>query len=175
MKKITLKEFWDSKKLLAIHCSTLSQAKKFMVETNKLKKFCIVKKEFEKRDKYTRNNKWQWIDYKEKTSYTNDELYGSIDFVKKEGYKVLEFDNIIFEDSDEPSHTDHQYIDFLVAPYALCDTLLALHNSNVKDFAVTKEDNDLHIRIDVEYLEKIVYKLTKVTAETPNIKNKKGD
>lgn len=69
-------------------------------------------------------------------------------------------------------------------PYALCDNLLALYNSNVKEFAVTKEDNDLHIRIDVEYLEKIVYKLTKLTkvtadseclTKTPNIKNKKGD
>lgn len=80
--------------------------------------------------------------------------------------------NNINSDKQLSSHKDHQYIDFLVVPYALCDTLLALYNSNVKEFAVTKEDNDLHIRIDVEYLEKIVYKLTKVTANNEWCKNK---
>lgn len=39
------------------------------------------------------------------------------------------------------------YIDFTVAPYALVDVLLALDNNGIKDFAITKEDNDLHIRI----------------------------
>ena len=39
------------------------------------------------------------------------------------------------------------YIDFTVAPYALVDVLLALNNNGIKDFAITKEDNDLHIRI----------------------------
>lgn len=39
------------------------------------------------------------------------------------------------------------YVDFAFAPYALADILYALDNSGVKDFAITKEDNDLHIRI----------------------------
>lgn len=50
-----------------------------------------------------------------------------------------------------------EYIDFTVVPYALADVLLALNNCGIKDFAVTKEDNDLHIRIDKEKVEKAVY------------------
>lgn len=51
------------------------------------------------------------------------------------------------------------YIDFLVTPYALVDVLIALHNEGIRDINVTKEDNDLHIRLDVDYVKEVVYKL----------------
>lgn len=66
-----------------------------------------------------------------------------------------------YQEEDKEYHKDNEYIDFMVTSYALCDILVALHNSNVKEFAVTKEDNDLHIRIDAEYLKSIVYKIKK--------------
>ena len=39
-----------------------------------------------------------------------------------------------------------EYIDFMVAPYALPKTCETLYMNGVKDFCVTQEDGDLHIR-----------------------------
>jgi hypothetical protein len=38
--------------------------------------------------------------------------------------------------------------------------LLALDTSNIKKFAIIKEENDLHVRIPVNHLRKIVYHTT---------------
>lgn len=46
------------------------------------------------------------------------------------------------------------YIDFTVAPYALVDVLLALDNNGIKNFSITKEDGDLHIRISKSHFAK---------------------
>ena len=50
-----------------------------------------------------------------------------------------------------------EMVTFCVTPYALADTLLALHNNNVKEIYLTKCDNDLYIRIPKERLERAVY------------------
>lgn len=167
MKKMTLKEFWNSDKELYVRFETEEQAQKFFRESDRLGKTWASKNSDRLLNTYSYKNE----------CICNDGGNMSLEVLKtyypqifKEN--IIEFDDIIFEDIDEPSHKDHQYIDFLVVPYALGDTLLALYNSNVKEFAVTKEDNDLHIRIDVEYLEKIVYKLTKVTADNECCNNK---
>ena len=52
---------------------------------------------------------------------------------------------------------ENKYIDFTVAPYALTSVLLALSNNGVHTLAVTKEDNQLLIRIDNEVLHEAVY------------------
>ena len=54
---------------------------------------------------------------------------------------------------------DKEYIDFPVSPYALPDVLLALDNEGITQYWVTKEDNDLHIRIEKDYLIEKVYKI----------------
>lgn len=54
---------------------------------------------------------------------------------------------------------DKEYIDFPVSPYALADVLLALDNEGIKEYWVTKEDNDLHIRIEKDCLREKVYKV----------------
>jgi len=41
---------------------------------------------------------------------------------------------------------DKEYIDFQVAPYALPKVCEALYRNGVKDFCVTQDDGDLHIR-----------------------------
>ena len=55
-----------------------------------------------------------------------------------------------------------EYIDFGIAPYALPMILLALYNSKVYNFFITQEDNDLHIRIDKDYLFKVVYNIKEI-------------
>ena len=49
------------------------------------------------------------------------------------------------------------YIDFKVASYCLPKLFLALDSSGIKEFAITQEDNDLHIRISKNLLVKLVY------------------
>lgn len=52
---------------------------------------------------------------------------------------------------------DKRYIDFETNNYSLGLLLLALEQSDIRSFAVVREDNDLHIRIEVDYLKNIVY------------------
>lgn len=49
------------------------------------------------------------------------------------------------------------YIDFMVSDYSLPRVLYALDNNGVKDYAVTLEDDDLHIRIPKSHLQKVIY------------------
>lgn len=57
------------------------------------------------------------------------------------------------------------YIDFMVSDYSLPRVLYALDNNGVKDYAVTLEDNDLHIRIPKSHLQKVIYPELKETGE----------
>ena len=52
---------------------------------------------------------------------------------------------------------EEEIVDFIVAPYALADVLLALHNSGVREIYVTMSDDDIVIRIPKDRLEKAVY------------------
>lgn len=50
------------------------------------------------------------------------------------------------------------YIDFVTNNYSLALLLLSLEQSDIRDFAIIREDDDLHIRIPKSHLEKIVYR-----------------
>ena len=52
---------------------------------------------------------------------------------------------------------DKTYIDFETNNHSLGLLLLTLEQNGIKSFAVVREDNDLHIRIEVDYLKKVVY------------------
>jgi hypothetical protein len=70
------------------------------------------------------------------------------------------------------------YIDFQVAPYALPSVILALSHNGVHTFAVTKEDNNLHIRIDDEVLMEAVYCIKNKSEPmdcVPTSNNNKGE
>ena len=54
---------------------------------------------------------------------------------------------------------EKEYIDMVIPDYALPRIIYALHNNGVEDFAITLEDLDLHIRVEKEYLSKVVWKL----------------
>ena len=48
-----------------------------------------------------------------------------------------------------------EYVDFEIAPYSIVKVLLMLYRAKIYQYSITQEDNNLHIRISVEYLEKI--------------------
>lgn len=90
MKKLTLKEFWNSNEKLAIHCKTKEQAKKFCKASRKLGyKWC------DKRSYVMHNN---WKTYKEETCYCNNFKYSDLSYLKSNANMwkctVLEFEDI---------------------------------------------------------------------------------
>lgn len=52
---------------------------------------------------------------------------------------------------------EKEYMHIEVAPYALPSTIYALWHNGVRSFAITQQDNDLYIGIEVDYLRKVVY------------------
>lgn len=58
-------------------------------------------------------------------------------------------------------------VNLKVSNYALVDVLYRLASEGLKDLTITKEDNDLIIRIDEEDLSKVVYPAK--TKETPKL------
>lgn len=57
-----------------------------------------------------------------------------------------------------------EYISIIVAPYAIADFIRALYRNGDHDIAVTKEDNDLTVRIP---LEKYCYEAKEQTVCNP--------
>lgn len=83
---MTLKEFWESKEKLVIHCRTLEQANKFSAEADKLGyKWCNDAS-------YLKDN--QWTRYKELTCYNNIGEYCDLTWYENDGYKILNFEDI---------------------------------------------------------------------------------
>lgn len=84
--KITLSEFWKSKKELAIHCKTEDEAKELLKAFDKAgKKWCSGKK-------YTDHTNWE--NYKNKTHYFNDGCFESTMYVKDNNVIVYEFNEV---------------------------------------------------------------------------------
>lgn len=74
---------------------------------------------------------------------------------KNDGNYVRIYPEPARETNNRETSARETYIDFAFAPYALADILYALDNSGIKDFAITKSDNDLHIRIPKSHLEHV--------------------
>ena len=84
--KITLKEFWESDKSLAIHCNTEEKAKKLLKAFDKSgKKWC-------EGDSYLDDTH-----YKQDICYDNICDYGYYDSYKKCNYTIYEFDEVDLE------------------------------------------------------------------------------
>ena len=64
-----------------------------------------------------------------------------------------------------------KYVDFTIVSYALADCIIALNNCGVKEFVITKEDNDLHIRIAQKHLEQVVYKIEYTSEKIKGVNN----
>lgn len=92
MEKITIKDFWNSKENLAIHCNTEEKADKLLEAFDKMgKKWCDG-------ESYIEDNCWS--EYKEHTCYDNDKDsgYSPVNFYNADNYTIYEFEDVIFED-----------------------------------------------------------------------------
>jgi len=88
--KITLKEFFDSEEMLAIHCHTEEKANKLLKEFDKLGEV------WRDGDKYIEINHYDT--YYNSTCYDNQGDFCSLDYYLNHNYKIYEFDDIIFEE-----------------------------------------------------------------------------
>ena len=85
-KKITLKEFWESKEKLVIHCDTEEKAKTLLSAFDKIgKEWCT-------NNKYTSKNYWKV--YEEDTCYSNSFGYANKDFYTRQGATIYEFEDV---------------------------------------------------------------------------------
>lgn len=90
MKKITLTQFFDTKKeTLVIHCDTEEKANKLLEAFDKLgETWCDD-------ESYLSCNEYN--DYKDKTCYSNDGGYGEYGSFENRLYKIYEFDEVDLE------------------------------------------------------------------------------
>lgn len=86
--KITLTKFWNSKKLMAIHCNTKEKAKKL------LKAFDKLGKKWHSGESYTKESYYN--DDSRSTCYNNNRKYGYYNDYK-ESYKIYEFEDVDLE------------------------------------------------------------------------------
>nr|DAE44678.1 MAG TPA: hypothetical protein [Caudoviricetes sp.] len=89
-KKITLEEFFSSKKELAIHCKTKKEANKLCKAFDKMGRIWRGNHK-----SYLEDNYWQ--NYKKDTCYTNNGMYGHKEACLNINYKVYEFNDVKFE------------------------------------------------------------------------------
>lgn len=96
MSKITLKEFWDSKEQLAIHCDTEEKANKLLIEFDKMGKKC-----WDSGRNYLEENNWEC--YEKNTCYDNMNLFCWLSRYKDDNFKIYEFEDVIFESESDKS------------------------------------------------------------------------
>lgn len=86
MKKITLKEFWNSEYKIVIHCKTEEKASEL------LKAFDKMGKSWGDGTSYLETNFWNT--YRENTCYDNMNKFAFIKWYKSHYYKVYEFEDV---------------------------------------------------------------------------------
>lgn len=88
---MTIKQFFESKSTLAIHCNTEAKAMKL------LKVFDKMGHRWAAGNSYIEDICWE--PYEEETCYSNDGGFGNIVAFREYGYTILEFDEIEFEEA----------------------------------------------------------------------------
>ena len=83
---MTVKEFFESKEKLAIHCDNEEKAKKLLKAFNK------AGYRWYDECRYTDKDEWDY--YKEETCYSNKGTFGDREHFEKYGVKILEFEEI---------------------------------------------------------------------------------
>ena len=89
-KKITLKEFLNSEKKLAINCDTLEKADIY------LEKADIYLAALDKKISSLLDT--AWFVYKEKTCFINKTSYANISYCRHNRIKIYKFEDVIFEE-----------------------------------------------------------------------------
>ena len=92
-KLITLIEFWNSEKELAIHCNTEEQAKKL------LKAFDKMGKKWNGGDSYLKETEYE--QFKNETVYFNDRTYFIRAYCEYFKVPMYEFEEVDLEDYEE--------------------------------------------------------------------------
>lgn len=90
MRKITLQQFFESKKVLAINCKTEEEANA-LLET-----FDKMGKKWYDGVSYLKINPW-WF-FEEEICYQNNGYCSDKEWCRKKHYKVFKFKNVIFEE-----------------------------------------------------------------------------
>ena len=90
---MTIKEFFERKDNLAIHCNTKEKADKLLEAFDKAG-YCWISG-----NKYGRYGDTFWYVCGENTCYSNRRDYCDISYFKDHGYRILEFEKIEFEDA----------------------------------------------------------------------------
>ena len=85
---ITLKQFFDSKEHIGIHCDTKEKAEKL------LKEFDNMGKRWNTDTSYLSHSKWEI--YRKETVYFNNGTIGDVNYCITQNYKLYEFENVIF-------------------------------------------------------------------------------
>lgn len=106
--KITLKEFWNSKEKLAIHCDTEEKANKL------LKAFDKLGKEWRSGNSYLELNCWN--SYQKDICYNNDNGYSSINWCKENNCIIYEFEDVI-EVHDILIEKERRYLSNIIRPF----------------------------------------------------------
>ena len=89
MKKITIKDFWNNDKKIAIHCNTEEKANELCKTLDKNGMSWLRGLGS---DRYIDFN--GWFRYQERTCYSNAGGYGSINFYIEEEAKIYEFEDV---------------------------------------------------------------------------------
>lgn len=87
MKKITLKEFWNSNKGMVIHCDTEEKANQLLKAFHKLGKKWLFSGA-----SYLRTNYWSIK--RKNTCYDNKYGYQSLNWYKKHIWTIYEFEDV---------------------------------------------------------------------------------
>lgn len=84
--KITLTEFWKSKKLIGIHCDTEEKAKEL------LKAFDKLGKTWHSKTSYLEDTNWDFYEYY--TCYMNNGMYSCTGWLKNKNHNMYEFEDV---------------------------------------------------------------------------------
>ncbi len=136
--KITLKQFFDSEKPLAIRCKTEDEALKLLTEFDRLGKTFF--------DDVPYTAKTFWREFKENTMYTNKgyiDEYSNLDISFY--YKIYEYEDVILYDN-QLERKDEKYMDNKNFEQLCVQAVVEYFNSHVekKDNKKITED-DVHI------------------------------
>lgn len=131
--KITLQEFWDSNKRLAIHCKTEQQRDKLMQAFDKMGKV------WENGERYV---EWQTEDDVDFVVYYNNHTFGSKNFCYA---KIYEFEDVILPEEPKWTFTEDEKVILKNLP-AEIKWIARDEYGNIYVFALKPmKENNLHV------------------------------
>jgi len=139
---MTIKEFFESKDKLAIHCNTEEKAKKLLGAFDKAGHRWVTG------DCYIADTAWGI--YEEETCYNNTGCYGSTNYFKECHYTIFEFEEIELEDASLKSCLET--MDDLISRQAAIEWLEAIEEKYIHsgdESFDNKRRQAIHLAIEV--------------------------